>query len=287
MIMASKEIWDARIVTYLYLAGMGSGAYGSVTLLDLLRVNIPASMRTGAAGLGFLLVLGGIAFLLADLGHPLRFLRVLGNPTSVITYGAWILSLFLVAAFVDVISGALQNQAGELIIVLLSLGVAGYTGFLLGVINARPFWNTPLLPILFIVSAVSTGLAANNLLSIVMISNRDAVIGPVFVGMKESLIWLELILVVIYLFIMNNATIEAKLSVAYIVKGELRNVFWLGVVGCGLLIPALAELLWSGYLSVIVSSILVVVGGFCLRHIILRAGIRTLLPGENWQLGLS
>ena len=43
--------------------------------------------------------------------------------------------------------------------VVFAFCIAAYTGFLLGVIPSYPLWNNAVLPILFVVSALSAGLA--------------------------------------------------------------------------------------------------------------------------------
>jgi formate-dependent nitrite reductase membrane component NrfD len=42
----------------------------------------------------------------------------------------------------------------------ISIGVGIYTGVLLGSLTARPFWNNPMLPMLFLISAMMTGSAS-------------------------------------------------------------------------------------------------------------------------------
>ena len=282
----TTKIWDFRIVSYLFLAGMGAGAYGSVVFIGL-WTGIPESLRLTAAVLGFILVMAGILFLVADLGHPMRFIKVFRNPSSVITYGSLILSLFLLAAFIDVISPALRSFTGEIAIILISLGVAGYTGFLLGVVNARPFWNTPILPIVFLVSAISTGLSGLTLVWLMISGANGLLFAEQIKDSKEMILVLELILIITYLFVMKSGVMEATRSVKLIISGALKNTFWFGVVGLGLVLPTLIMLLLTGFWSVVLSSILVISGGYSLRHVILRAGGRVLLPGEDWRFGIS
>jgi formate-dependent nitrite reductase membrane component NrfD len=42
---------------------------------------------------------------------------------------------------------------------VLALATGTYTGLLLAVIKAVPFWSTGIMPLLFVVSALSTGLS--------------------------------------------------------------------------------------------------------------------------------
>jgi formate-dependent nitrite reductase membrane component NrfD len=44
--------------------------------------------------------------------------------------------------------------------IAVALLVGIYTGVLLGALVARPFWNNPMLPMLFLVSALKTGTAS-------------------------------------------------------------------------------------------------------------------------------
>ena len=55
---------------------------------------------------------------------------------------------------------------------MFAFAVAAYTGFLLGVVKAFPLWNNAVLPILFVVSALSAGLAATSLVGLLVDRER-------------------------------------------------------------------------------------------------------------------
>ncbi len=46
---------------------------------------------------------------------------------------------------------------------VMAVGVGIYTGILLGALSARPFWNSPVLPMLFLLSALKAGTASVSL----------------------------------------------------------------------------------------------------------------------------
>ena len=56
--------------------------------------------------------------------------------------------------------------------IVAAFAVAAYTGFLLGVVKAYPLWNNAILPILFVVSALSAGLAATSLVGLIVDRER-------------------------------------------------------------------------------------------------------------------
>ncbi len=60
----------------------------------------------------------------------------------------------------------------EIIGSILAVSTAGYTGVLIAVVNGVPFWNTPVMPVLFLASAVSTGLA------VAMIARQSSISAP-------------------------------------------------------------------------------------------------------------
>jgi tetrathionate reductase subunit C len=54
-----------------------------------------------------------------------------------------------------------------------AIAVHGYTGYILGVVRARPLWHTPLMPITFLVSAMVSGIAFMLILAWLMVRNDE------------------------------------------------------------------------------------------------------------------
>jgi tetrathionate reductase subunit C len=55
----------------------------------------------------------------------------------------------------------------------MALAVHGYTGYIIGVVAARPLWHTPLMPLVFLVSAMVSGLGLMVLLAWILVRRRD------------------------------------------------------------------------------------------------------------------
>ena len=135
----------------------------------------------------------------------------------------------------------LDEEAGELakkyirpiawILLIGSIVLGMYTGILLSAFNARPFWNSAILGPLFLVSGLSTGAAL-----IILLSKSDYE-KKLFSKVDITLIGLELFLIT-HLFMGFLASTEVHIQAAGLfLGGEYTAVFWVFVVGLGLILP--------------------------------------------------
>jgi formate-dependent nitrite reductase membrane component NrfD len=237
----------------------------------------------------------GTLLLLFDLGQgirkPLLLTGLLHNLSSVMTWGVYILSLFLLAGFLKAFLvfrrkpvPAVLTWAGA----VFALATGTYTGLLLSVIAAIPLWNTAVLPVLFVVSALSTGLSAASLVSRVSLRTGE---GRFRRGGEDKthlfLIVAELLFAAIFFCIMFSGTKgpAGVAAAASIVSGRFAPVFWGCFTGLGLLFPLAvfgihcfpfrnppAVLAKTGFASLTVfADIAVLIGGFTLRALIILA----------------
>jgi len=99
-----QSTWGWLIAWYLFLAGVGAGAYIVSVLADFLGFKSRLASKIGVA-LGAPLVLVGTILLFLDLGQPMGFVYIFNNPSSMITIGSaihhyrcgalWVLDLAL------------------------------------------------------------------------------------------------------------------------------------------------------------------------------------------------
>lgn len=194
----------------------------------------------GLLGVGF-----GALLLLWDLGIPQRAFRLVGSKTSLISYGTIILTVLLVLAAVAIAVnlfsiGIGPTAYGVLMVfaTVFALATSIYIGFLLAVVKCRPFWNTPLLPLLFVVSSASTGISALTIVGSVAGGLRVPASAAGLMASGEFLfLGLEFLMVAFYMATMENSLPQARVAVRRLVRGDLAPVFWLGVVVVGLLLP--------------------------------------------------
>lgn len=258
------------LVLAFFLGGLGGGLY-----LASLYLDFHIGMVTG-----FLIVaVGKGGAHLAYLGKPLRFWRGFLKPqSSWISRGLLALALFLVAAALQLaptvpwfswLPWTSHNLFLQVVVIIGALGLVTYTGFALGVINAIPFWNTSLMPLLFLVCALSGGLG----LALGMGG------GAAELGLMEKVLAGLLIIVAgllgLQLLVAWHTSPAAKQSVKELAIGKAAPYFMGGVVVIGLVLP-LAIVALAHQLPIYVISLgagLELVGGFCLRYSILKAGI--------------
>jgi polysulfide reductase chain C len=144
-----------------------------------------------------------------------------------------------------------------------------YTGLLLGYSQPIALWRTALLPVLFFVSALSTGIMA-----IILIGHFlgvDAIQLTRMARMDAMILLFEMFILIMLLY---NAyrTIESRFSAKRILAGAVAPAFWLGVVACGLLIPFFLELQSGEGIAAGLAAVLGLFGGLCLRYSILAGG---------------
>lgn len=282
-------VWGPMIAWYLFLAGASAGAFITAAFVEK---KYPDSVKMRIAGRIIAPVFIAIGLLLlildaeAGLHNPLRFAYLVMNPGSVMTLGVYFICIYMplsmVVALLEILKKhvpAWLNWVG----IVSAFCVAAYTGFLLGVVQAYPLWNNAILPILFVISALSAGLAATSLVGLVTDRERFERMWLI----KKSHVILSAIEVVVLftmLVIVNSGSPEGAASVHSLIGGQYAALFWGGLVVLGLVAPFLIE----GYpvfvtkkpetstTSLVVSIIGeggVLVGGFVLRLLIVLAAL--------------
>ena len=280
-------VWDAIIAIYLFLAGLGAGAFALGALTNWAKTPAP-TMKKVAFIVAPVAVAVGTLMLVVDahagLMNPLRFFGLVANLGSVMAWGVIILSAFLVVSIIDVIILLVKKstpKALDIVGAVLAVCVAAYTGVLLGDAGvAFPLWNMAVLPILFIVSAASTGIAITVLITRFVAA--DEVSALPWLG-KAGLVLpvLELALVIALLAVAGmaggSAGAAGAASVANLVSGPYAVAFWLGFIVIGLAVPFVLELMsHRGSQSKalpMAGEACVLVGGFMLRYLVIMAAV--------------
>lgn len=289
--MTFEPIWNSIIAWYLFLAGLGGGAYVSAAFLRWRHPEAVNMIRIGRV-IAPVVVIVGLCLLMFDatagLHNPLRFALLLTNFGSVMTWGVVFLGGFTILALIGAGLDLAKRRVPlwlDIAAAVFGVCVAVYTGCLLGVCKTFPLWNNALLPVLFLVSAVSTGMAAILLVGIFRSPEEFHQSGD-FKKFHFFLPIFELFLVACLLFITANSAQSAGwASVMNLVGGAYAAPFWIIFILLGLVVPTILE--WKmlfmstkeveesglGHKISAASDILVLVGGFTLRLLILLAAM--------------
>ncbi len=307
-------VWDAFIAVYLFLAGLGAGAFVLGALTNWAKTPAPRMKRIAFVIAPVAVAVGTLVLVVdakAGFANPLRFFLLVSNLNSVMAWGVIILSVFLAMSVVDLVLLLVRKKtpkALDVVGMVLAVCVAAYTGVLLGDAGlAFPLWNMAILPLLFVVSAASTGIAA--VLLVTYLAAPDEVEALPFLP-KAGLVLpvLELVLVAVLLGVTagssGSAAAAGAASVANLVSGAYAVPFWLGFVVVGLVLPFALELArhrgagapkaatvvgaaapgagpdgsaaagaGSGKALALVGEAGVLVGGFMLRYLVIMAAL--------------
>jgi len=300
--------WGLPVISYFFLAGMGAGAVvvsGSV----LLRKGGFGASRFAIARCGALIgpfpVMLGTFLIVFELGQPFRALNLFHlinlSPMSI---GSWFLNIFITLSvlyamtFLPPSAGpgdklAPFRRALAWICVPLGIGVAVYTGIMLGAMPARPLWNSPILSALFTLSALSSGVAVIILAGVFIRrkSNDIAIRGDYekssYLLISSDALLLAGELMVVFLFILfGHLTIgDVRYAMSAILPGgNLAVMFWGLVVLVGLTIPFVVEIYqifpklihgrkFKSHAAIeVIVPLAILIGGFALRYTIVAAG---------------
>ena len=298
------------VIGYLFCAGAGAGACCVLSVMALFVPHASVSavrvssgsdnVRVMAAPLhyrrlfapSYTAAFGALALgafmLLLDLGRvsAAPLLAFLPTPTY-ITFGFWalVVSIFLTGglacawAFPSAHVRLRVVRAATWAALIAGFAVAVYTGLLLSSMPAVPFWASPLLPILFTLSALSCGSA--------LVLACAAVSGSfdVFSQAIGRTVWLDVAVMgleaLATALLIVSATAHpydvAAQSADVLLTGPLQALFLLGFGGVGIAVPLVLESI-SALGRVRLSSIAltaascVLVGGFILRYCIVAVG---------------
>jgi tetrathionate reductase subunit C len=276
------------IATYFYITGLSAGSFIISTLAyGFGMLKFKPLGKIGVVMATLLLVIAPM-ILLIDLEQPLRFWHLILylRITSPITWGTFLLTLYPVNCMIYgyfMFKGDMKRtKIFGLLGIPLALLVHGYTGFILALGKARVLWNTAIMPPIFLVSAMVSGLALMILVVIVKDfiihkgkdPNRDLIyaLGNFLVAS----IVLDLILIGIDLSVLLTSTTEAYKAALMLLTGPFSFLF----LGVELILGAIVPLLlflspftkrWIP--AYVVASVLVMVGIFAMRCIMVIGGL--------------
>jgi len=260
--------WGWLLAIWLFLSGTASALFLYFRIFSL-----PPFIAQLSLGL---LLLGGLVLLLEQ-GNPARAWRApLRVRTSWLSRGVLFVSAFVVSCFFYLApeflswlpwdANSVSGQALAWIATLCALMIILYPGFFLAKNRSIPFWNTLLLPAIFVTYAALGGAAT-------------LLIGGAFLGeglrqfgsLAAALLVLNFVVFAVYLLVMHRAGGPARESVRLLNRAPLSWSLRIGVVGVGMVLP-LAMLLGPSSLEAPAGAC-ILVGSLLLRYCLLKVGV--------------
>jgi len=287
------HVWGWEIPVYLFLGGWVAGVmilsgfflwHGRHTRRACTCVTLPL--------LAIVVLTLGMGALFLDLEHKLYTWRLYLTfmPWSPMSWGAWILILVypvlvmmslvrppaLLSAFFPVLDdwSAALTRRPRLLKVLAGTSMASgtalgiYTGILLSALGARPFWNSALLGPLFLASGLSAGAAFAHMVA------RDRQEGVALARADNAFLVIELVLIGLLLIGLGTSGAAQAEAARLVLGGPFTAVFWVLVVGVGILVPLLIQSLAVTHriAHTPIAPLLVMFGSLALRFVVVYAG---------------
>jgi formate-dependent nitrite reductase membrane component NrfD len=254
-----------------YMGGLGGGLY----LVSLFFNNLWGMFL----GWAIVAILKG-SFHFLFLGKPTRFWRMVLHPqTSWLSRGLLFVVAFAGAGLIQILlsyffPGTAIEMIFKVIAGVFALAVATYTGFVLNNVKGVPFWNLPILPLVFVTGGIlgGFGLTVGMALNIENINMAAAEMG------SRWLLIFDALLIGIYLLLASRKDETGKKSVLYQLKGGLSAIFWGGVVVLGAIFPFLTAF-YTYFAGEVAPGLLIfavvceVLGGMLLRYCLLKSAI--------------
>ncbi|MBN3144308.1 cytochrome c nitrite reductase subunit NrfD [Pectobacterium brasiliense] len=308
-------VWDWPIAVYLLLVGISAGM---VSLSMLLRHYVPSEYRgsnriiKATAIVAPLAVILGLVILIFHLTRPLTFwyLMVFYNPTSIMSLGVmlfqvyfvvmllWIITLYhdgwltqleavwhrpALAAKARKLAAMIVNKAAiiENLLLVLAILLGCYTGFLLSALKSFPMLNNPVLPVLFLVSGTTSGIAVMLLASAWGRNTSGHSRSLHFIHRVETpVVYAELFLLFAFFIGLLLGGGQKVVAAQTALSGFWGGVFWIGIIGIGIVIPFIANQVrkpsaHSGKGHLITLAAMSLFGVFLLRLFVLYAGQMT------------
>lgn len=291
-----KVVFDVQYQTtlaflisyYFYCTGLSAGSFMISTLsygFGMEKFKPASKMGVVAA---VLLLLLAPQFLLMQVGWPIKSVWnhfVYFNPLSSMSYGAFLLMLYPMNS---VVYGIFMFQGNMkmtkifgLIGIPLALAVHGYTGWILALGVARDYWNTGLMPIVFLFSAMVSGISMMILL--IMIRDRfftkEKVINHELIDSLAKLLgWLlvvDLFLVFCDYTVLLYSKLEAQEVAHFMLFGKMS--FWFVIVEnlVGKVIPMTIVMIpgmRKSYFWLILAAIMNMIGILAMRIVTVYGG---------------
>jgi molybdopterin-containing oxidoreductase family membrane subunit len=315
--MGSMVSWGLWISFYILFIGLSAGSFLLSTLIYVFNVKRYERIGRLALYSAALCLIIGLLFVLADLGHAERFWKVFTSLSSssilwfeIMFYIVYIIIIaielyFLMRTdlvslrdrstglkqrfyrFISFGSWRLDDDSRKrdmkmvkilgIIGIPTALAVHGGTGAVFAVVKAVPHWHTPILPIVFITSALVSGAAL--LLFLRAFFFKPASDEPQFLSglgkLAIGLLAVDWVLVIFeFLIVSYGAVPGAVAAVQSMLFGANWWIFWVVQLGIGVFVP-LYLILFRGKsrVSMGLAGLAIVIGIVAVRWNIIVPGL--------------
>ena len=193
---------------------------------------------------------------------------------------SWFTLSSSVSSLLTVLSWIVGIVAGVFIV-----AVGMYCGFAMSYCKGVQFWNTGLLPVVFVLMGLADGFA--------LTMGVNLALGGASESVANTLEWCTRILLIVNALLILGYLVQAyrkhhaaEVAALDLIKGSTAWVFWILLVALGIATPLILSFVTMGMSESSAQPILIVaiichtIGAFALKYSVLKVGIyRSVLPG--------
>ena len=281
-----QDAFGLNIAIYFYLTGLSAGSFILSTLAYGFGLNQFKPLGKVGVVLATIVLLIAPLFLLIHIGMPSRawHLFVYLNMASPITWGSFLLILYpincIIYGYFMFKEKMKPTRIFGFIGIPLAISVHGYTGFILAFGKARALWNTALMPILFLVSAIVSGIALMILVVIIkdrFFTKEKRIDRELILSLGKLMAWMivfDLFLVGSDLLVLTISHSDAQAAAHLILSGKFSPLFLIVENLLGKIIPFIILVVprFRALPGIVLASILVVIGIFFMRYVVVVSG---------------
>ncbi len=279
--------WGLPITTVIFFIGASAGALMLSSLTYVFGKEEYKPVSRVSIFLAILLIIGALTTILGELGRPDRFMNLFlygpSNLTSMFAVNSFLYTGYIILSIVYLWTTFREDLLkttkllGALAAILAIFVHAG-TGAIFGFIVAKELWFSPLLPILFIVAALTSGVA----LLILILTVTFKLIGykmdeKLVVGLGKYLtafLLLQLFLVFIENIVRTYGGMGGGEMSKFLFSGPYSYVFWGIQIFLGAVVPIIILSSKKTMIKVQIASLLAVIGVFAERF-------NLVIPGQS------
>ncbi|OEH84994.1 hypothetical protein BHU72_07335 [Desulfuribacillus stibiiarsenatis] len=254
--------WGLWVTFYVYFLGISVGLFLIYGIYIIFQLQNFRKIAIVALYSSLITLVTGMLFIFIDIGHLGRFWTVFIN-RNISSILSWELHLYVIYFTTIVLLLILENwhyieekllqhrlkakineHKGTVIKYITYLGIPlaiavhGGTGALFAVIKARVFWNSAIFPIVFLISAVLSGVAFLIFLlgcfrKLTITKEQQRLVSLTFL----FLLIIDFITVMMQFFVHYYSDIsDGKAVINLLVIGDYAKSFWLGQIGIGIIL---------------------------------------------------
>ncbi len=266
--------WHWEVSLYTWTKSIAAGVMIMFAILVFAGQSLTPKweITTALVGLVFLGMTG--LLLIADLEHPMRFIRIFTRPQwkSWLVRGSFIITGYGLLLALQLIFGVFSVTGANLIISILGLVLASftaiYTAFLFAQAKGRDLWQNPMLPLHLFSQAAMAGAAAYSILGWFTVLPESSLL-IVHVTLLAS-IGLHLILVISEMVI-PHPILDAKRAAHQMIAGQYKYYFWTGLLA-GAILPFILGFFATSLILPGIAAALALLGLLAYEHAFIQAG---------------